>query len=137
MGAAPNPALILQMLKTQAAGGSAAGGATGSQDAADSVGPAMRELQQANPDYTLKTLTDLKKRIADMIPQLAMRIPAASRALVSTFKGLDSAIDELKKANQSLNAVGGTIKNSAIPQPQPPSGDVAAPDVMKPASVGM
>ena len=127
----------MQLLKTQGAGGSAAGGATGTPDAGEAVGPAMRELQGSDPGYTLKVINQLKKQIADMIPTLAFRAPAASRALLSTFKGIDAAIKELQQAQATQNAVGGTIKNSAVPQPQPPTDGLQAPDITKSAGIGM
>lgn len=132
-----NPQLLLAMLKSKAGGaGGAAGAATGTGGADEAVGPAARELQSSNPDYSLKIITDLKKRIADMIPTLAFRAPAASRALVSTFKGLDAAIKELQQAQATLNAVGGPMQMSAVPTPQPPGG-VGAPELSKPAGIGM
>lgn len=136
MAGAPNPAMIMQLLKSQAGGGAAAG-ATGTPGASESVGPAVRQLQSSNPDYTLKMVNDVKKRIADMIPELAFSAPAASRALASVFKGLDAAIKELQQAQATQNAVGGGIQNSAIPQPQPPTGGLGAPDIVKSAGVGM
>jgi hypothetical protein len=114
-----------------------AGAATGTPGAAESLGPATRELQAADPDYALKLVNALKKQIADMIPSLAFKAPAASRALVSTFKGLDAAIKELQQAQATANAVGGPIKNSAIPQPQPPTGGLGNPEMMKPANIGI
>ena len=128
--------MILQMLKSRAGGAGAAGGATGAPGAEESVGPASRELQGADPEYALKLINQLKKQIADMIPTLAFRAPAASRALVSTFKGLDAAIKELQQAQATLSAVGGPIKMSGLPTSQPPGGTVG-PEMMKPASPGM
>jgi hypothetical protein len=136
MGAGINPQMILQMLKSRAGGAGAAGGATGAPGAEESVGPASRELQGADPEYALKLINQLKKQIADMIPTLAFRAPAASRALVSTFKGLDVAIKELQQAQATLSAVGGPIKMSGLPTSQPPGG-TGSPEMMKPASPGM
>jgi hypothetical protein len=139
MGGAANPQLILQMLKSKLGGAGGPGGPGGAPGAGgeESMGPATRELQGADPDYALKLVNQLKKQIADMIPTLAFRAPAASRALVSTFKGLDAAIKELQQAQATLNAVGGPINMSAIPQPQPPGGASGAPQLPKPAGIGM
>ena len=132
-----NPQMLLALLKSKMGGAAgAAGAATGTGGAEESVGPAARELQGSNPDYALKIISDLKKKIADMIPTLAFRAPAASRALMSTFKGLDAAIKELQQAQATLNAVGGPMQMSAVPTPQPPGG-VGAPELSKPASIGM
>src|SRR5438445_5615139 len=112
--------------------GGAAGAATGTGGAEESVGPAARELQGADPGYALKLIADIKKKLADLLPTLAFRAPAASRALMSSFKGIDSAIKELQQANATLQAVGGPINMSAIPQPMPPGG-TGSPELMKPA----
>jgi hypothetical protein len=130
MGAGVNPQMILQMLKSRMGGAGAAGGATGTGGAEESVGPASRELQGADPEYALKLISSLKKQIADLIPTLAFRAPAASRALVSTFKGIDAAIKELQQAQATLNAVGGPIKMSGVSAQQPPGG---APEMAKAA----
>lgn len=138
MGGNINPAAILQMLKGQSGmGGGAPGGtATGGSSADAGVGPAARELQGADPEYALKLVNELKKQIADLIPSLAFRAPAASRNLVSCFKGLDGAIKELQQAQATKNAVGPALGMSAIPQPQPPDSS-GGPDLMKSASQGM
>jgi hypothetical protein len=125
------------MLKSQAGGG-AAGGATGTPGASESLGPAVRELQGADPEYAMKLVNSMKKDIVNnLIPMLAFRAPAASRAIASVLKGLDTAINELQKAQATMNAVGGGIKNSAIPQPQPPTGGLGAPNVTQGAGTGM
>ena len=135
---AANPQAILQLLKSSQGGPAGpAGAVTGTQAASDSLGPAMNELQAADPGYALKEINDLKKRIANMIPSLAFKAPAASRALVSCFKGIDAAIKELTQAEQTAMAVGGPIKNSAVPMPQPPTEGMQAPDVSKSAGIGM
>jgi hypothetical protein len=135
MGAGINPQMILQMLKSRMGGAGAAGGATGTGAAEESVGPASRELQGADPEYALKLISQLKKQIADLIPTLAFRAPAASRALVSTFKGIDAAIKELQQAQATLNAVGGPIKMSGVPAQQPPGGSSGAPELGKVAGM--
>jgi hypothetical protein len=135
MGTSVNPQAILQMLKARMGGAGAAGGATGTGGAEESVGPASRELQGADPEYALKLISQLKKQIADLIPTLAFRAPAASRALVSTFKGIDAAIKELQQAQATLNAVGGPIKMSGIPAQQPPGGSSGAPELGKVAGM--
>jgi hypothetical protein len=138
LGAQINPQMLLAMLKSKMGGaGGPAAAATGTGGAEESLGPATRELQGADPEYALKLVNNLKKQIADMIPTLAFKAPAASRALVSTFKGLDAAIKELQQAQATMNAVGGGIQNSAIPQPQPPMGGVGAPDISRSSGVGM
>jgi hypothetical protein len=134
MAGAINPQAILQMLKSKM-GGAPGGGPPSGGD--ESLGPATREMQGADPEYALKLVNSLKKQIADMIPTLAFKAPAASRALVGCFKGLDAAIKELQQAQATMNAVGGGIKSSAVPQPQPPMGGVQAPDIQKSSGIGM
>jgi hypothetical protein len=136
MAAGINP-LILAMLKSKMGGAAgAAGAATGTPGAEESVGPAARELQGADPEYALKLVNDIKKKIADLIPTLAFKAPGASRALASTFKGIDAALKELQQAQATLQAVGGPINMSAIPRPMPPGG-TGAPELMKPAGLPM
>jgi len=138
MGGNINPGMILQMLKSQSGmgGGAPGGAATGGPSADEGAGTAVRELQQSDPDYALKTVNELKKQIADLIPVLAFRAPAASRNLVSCFRGLDGAIKELQQAQATKNAVGPALGMSAVPTPQPPGG-TGAPDLMKSANVGL
>jgi hypothetical protein len=84
----------------------------------------------------LKVINDLKKQIADMLPTLAFRAPAASRALMSTMKGFDTAIKELQQAAATLSAVGGPLKMSAVPGALPPGGS-GSPELPRPAGMGM
>lgn len=136
--AAVNPQALLATLKSMSGGQAGpAGAATGTPSAGESLGPAVRELSASDPNYALKQISNLKKQIADMIPTLAFKAPAASRALVSCFKGLDAAIKELQQATATMNAVGGAVKNSAVPQPQPPSGDLNSPDITKSSNQGL
>jgi hypothetical protein len=130
--------MIAALLKARNPGG-VAGAATGASGGAsnDSVAPAIRELEGANPEFTMKQLQDIKKRMADMIPLLAMRAPGAARAIASTFKGLDSALKELQQAQATLSAVGGgPIKSSSVPMPQPPGGPTM-PNLPNSANVSM
>ena len=124
------------MLKAKSSPMGAAGAATGTGTGEDSIAPAARELQGANPDYALKTVADIKKQIANLIPTLAMKAPGAVRALASLFKGLDAALKELQQVQATAQAVGGPIKSSAIPIPQPPGGP-AMPALPNPANVSM
>jgi hypothetical protein len=140
MAAGANPQMILQMLKSRMAG--AGGGAGAPMPGApgpapdESTDPATREMAGADSGYALKLINNLKKQIADLLPTLAFKAPAASRALMSSFKGIDTAIKELQQAQATENAVGGPLKLSAAPTPQP-AGGTGAPDIVKPASGGM
>lgn len=122
MAAAFNPQMLLQMLQQQKGGGAGEGG--------DETSGASRELQGADPGYALQMVNQIKKKIADMLPTLAFKAPAAARSLMSSFKGLDSAIKELQQAQQTMQAVGGRINLSALPQSQGPGG-TGAPDLMR------
>lgn len=93
----------------------------------------MREMQAAEPDYALKIITGLKKQIVDMIPSLSFKAPAASRALMSAFKGIDTAIKELQQAQATMNAVGGGLNMSAVPKQQP-QGGTGTPDIVRAAT---
>jgi hypothetical protein len=117
-----NPAMLLQMLKARSMGGGAAAGATGTGATEEAVGPAARQLQGADPAYSLKLVMKIKQDIANLIPALAFRAPAAARALSASFKSLDSAIKELQQAQATMQAIGGPVGLSAVPQPQPAGG---------------
>src|SRR5271168_107481 len=141
MGAMQNPGMLLQLLKGASGAGAPgapqqAGAATGTGSGEDALGPATRELQAANPDYALKTVNAIKKQVTDLIPTLAFRAPGAARALASLIKGLDASLKELQTAQQTLQAVGGPIKNSAIPMPQPPGGS-GVPATPNPSNLGV
>jgi hypothetical protein len=135
-----NPQALLAMLASRAqagGGGTAPGGmATGTGSAESAVGPAARQLGSSDPGYALKMVTKIKQDIANMIPSLAMRSPASARALAATFKGLDAAIKELQQAQATLQAVGGPVGLSAIPQASPPGG-TASPSMVPPSGGGM
>src|SRR5712691_12305035 len=113
--------MLLALLAARSKMG-AAGAATGTGAGEEALGPASRQLQGADPGYALKLVMRMKQDIANMVPTLAFRTPAAVRALLSTFKGLDAAIKELQQAQATAQAVGGPVGLSAIPQPQPPGG---------------
>ena len=124
--------MLLALLKSRTPGA----GATGAQGTDESLTPATRELQAANPDYALKLVSEIKKQVVGLMPTLAFKSPSAARALMSTVKGLDAALKELQQAAATMKAVGGgPIQSSAIPQPQPPGS--AAPSLPNPANVSM
>jgi hypothetical protein len=139
MAAAPspagalNPAMLMSLLKSKQAGNDTA--ASGAGQGGDSVAPAVRQLQAANPDYFLKLTSDLRKQVYTMLPVLAQMNPASARALLSTIKGFDAALKELQTVQATANAVGQPIQNSSIPTPQPPGS--GAPSLPNPANVSM
>jgi hypothetical protein len=134
MASGINPQILMALLKAKHPGG-AAGAATGTGSGDDSIAPAVRQLQQSNPDYFLKLVTDMRKQIYAMLPVLSQMNPASARALLSTIKGFDSGIKELQTAQATLNAVGGPIQSSAIPTPQAPGS--STPSLPNPANVSM
>jgi hypothetical protein len=129
-----NPAMILQMLA--GAGRSGAGAPPGGSPAQAAVGPAVKELESLNPGYALERIKAIKQELLEMIRVYSLKDPDAARALMSSFKGFDSAIKSLNKAQQTLQAVGGPVQMSAVPRPQPPDGTAAA-GPMNPANAGM
>src|SRR5262249_16100895 len=114
-----NPAMILQLLKARQGAG---GGAPGAPGGGDDTGGVSRELQGSDPEYASKLVTDIKKKIMDLIPTQAFKAPAAARALASTMKGVDTALKELNQAQQTMQAVGGPMGLSAVSKQQPPGG---------------
>jgi len=126
--------MIAALLKARM-GGTPGGAATGVGGGEESVVPAARQLQASNPDFVLKMVSEIRKRIIGMLPILSEMNPASARALMSTIKGFDSAVKELQQVQQTAQAVGGPIQSSAIPQPQPPGS--GAPSLPNPANVTM
>lgn len=133
MGASPNPFAALSAMLAAKSPGGAGTGATGTGSSDSAVGNASTQLQGADPKYALKELMGVKQTIANYITSLAFRVPAASRALSSTLKGLDSTIKELQQAQATLEAVGGPVSLSSIPQPQPPGAAGGAPQMGTPS----
>jgi hypothetical protein len=133
MAAGVNPAMLMALLRAKQPGGVAGTSASGA--GFDSVAPAARELQAANPDYTLQLISQVKKQIVDLIPVLAFRVPGAARALMSVGKGIDAALKELQQAQATNEAVGAPIQSSAVPMPQPPGN--TSPALPNPANVSM
>lgn len=131
-----NPAILQMLAQKMGQAGGAPGGAPGAGGGEESMSPATRELQGADPGYALKLINSLKKQIMDLIPTLAFKAPAAARALMSTAKGIDTSIKELQQANATMQAVGGPVNMSAIPKPMPPGGS-GAPNLMNAASTGI
>jgi hypothetical protein len=130
MGANPN--MLLQMLSGGGGGGtpSPGGAAPGGAPPGGAMGPAGRQLQGSDPGYDLKLVMKAKQDMANMVPALAARAPAAARAIASLMKGFDTAIKELQQLQATMQAMGGPIGLSAIPRPQPPGGTGAPSPVM-------
>lgn len=126
--------MIAALLKARL-GGAPGAGVTGAGGGEESVVPAARQLQASNPDFVLKMVSEIRKRIIGMLPILSEMNPSSARALMSTVKGFDAAVKELQQVQQTAQAVGGPIQSSAIPQPQPPGS--GAPSLPNPANVTM
>lgn len=128
-----NPQMLLQMLAARSNQGQ---GATGTGASGDAVGSATRQLSGSDPAYNLKMVMQAKQQMANMVPELAAKAPAAARAVASLMKGFDAAIKELQQLQATMQAVGGPINLSAIPRPQPPGG-TGAPSPVMPNQQGM
>ena len=98
MGASPNPFAALSAMLAAKSPGGAGTGATGTGSSDSAVGNASTQLQGADPKYALKELMGVKQTIANYITSLAFRVPAASRALSSTLKGIRELCNGYGKA---------------------------------------
>ena len=77
----------------------------------------LAELQGADPDAMVKTLTSLKSQAVQLYTRAVFTIPGVSRNLGNVIKDLDKSIQEAEKAAATTSAAGPIANNAAIPNP--------------------
>lgn len=77
----------------------------------------LAELQGADPDAMVKSLTSQKSMAVQLYTRAAFTMPGVSRNLANVVKYLDSAIQEAEKAAATTSAAGPIANNAAIPNP--------------------
>ena len=114
--AGPNPAAI-------GAAGPGAGG-PGGPPGGPSPTPAglqlsqqLAELQGADPDAMIKSLTSMKSMAVQQYTRAAFTLPGVTRNLAQVVKYLDNCIQEAEKAAATTAAAGPIANNAAIPNP--------------------
>ena len=77
----------------------------------------LAELQGADPDAMVKSLTSIKSMVVSLYTRAVFTIPGVSRNLANVVKYLDNSIQEAEKAAAATAAAGPIANNAAIPNP--------------------
>jgi hypothetical protein len=77
----------------------------------------LAELQGADPDAMVKSLTSVKSMVVQQYTRAVFTIPGAARQLSEVVTRLDRAIQEAEKAAATTAAAGPIANNAAIPNP--------------------
>jgi len=104
-------------------GGPSAGG-TGAPGSSPPMPPAgmqlsqqLAELQGADPDAIIKSLTQMKSMAVQHYTRAAFTMPGVTRNLAQVVKYLDNSIQEAEKAAATTAAAGPIANNAAIQNP--------------------
>ena len=104
-------------------GGPSAGG-TGAPGSSPPMPPAgmqlsqqLAELQGADPDAIIKSLTQMKSMAVQHYTRAAFTMPGVTRNLAQVVKFLDNSIQEAEKAAAATAAAGPIANNAAIQNP--------------------
>ena len=127
--AGPNPAAI-------GAAGPGAGG-PGGPPGGPSPTPAglqlsqqLAELQGADPDAMIKSLTSMKSMAVQHYTRAAFTMPGVTRNLAQVVTYLDNSIQEAEKAAATTAAAGPIANNAAIPNPAGQNGSAPVAGMM-------
>jgi len=77
----------------------------------------LAELQGADPDAMVKSLTSMKGMAVSLYTRAAFNMPGVARNLANVVKYLDNSIQEAEKAAATTSAAGPIANNAAIPNP--------------------
>ena len=77
----------------------------------------LTELQGADPDAMVKSLTSMKGMAVSLYTRAAFTMPGVTRNLANVVKYLDNSIQEAEKAAATTSAAGPIANNAAIPNP--------------------
>ena len=77
----------------------------------------LSELQNADPDAMVKSLTSIKSVAVSLYTRAAFTLPGVTRNLAQVVKYLDNSIQEAEKAAATTAAAGPIANNAAIPNP--------------------
>ena len=77
----------------------------------------LAELQGADPDAMVKSLTSQKSMAVQMYTRAVFTMPGVARNLANVVKYLDNSIQEAEKAAATTAAAGPIANNAAIPNP--------------------
>lgn len=77
----------------------------------------LTELQNADPDAMVKSLTSIKSVAVSLYTRAAFTLPGVTRNLAQVVKYLDNCIQEAEKAAATTAVAGPIANNAAIPNP--------------------
>ena len=86
----------------------------------------LAELQGADPDAMVKSLTSIKTVAVQLYTRAAFTMPGVTRNLANVVKYLDNCIQEAEKAAATTAAAGPIANNAAIPTPAGQSGGLGS-----------
>jgi hypothetical protein len=90
----------------------------------------LAELQGADPDAMIKSLTSMKSMAVQHYTRAAFTMPGVTRNLAQVVKYLDNSIQEAEKAAATTAAAGPIANNAAIPNPAGQNGSVPVSGMM-------
>jgi len=99
------------------AGGPPGPGAPPTTPAGLQLSQQLAELQGADPDAMVKSLTSIKSVAVSLYTRAAFTAPGVTRNLAQVVKYLDNSIQEAEKAAATTAAAGPIANNAAIPNP--------------------
>jgi len=84
----------------------------------------LAELQGADPDAMVESLTSMKSMGVSLYTRAAFTLPGVTRNLAQVVKYLDNCIQEAEKAAATTAAASPIANNAAIPNPAGQNGSV-------------
>jgi hypothetical protein len=90
----------------------------------------LAELQGADPDAMVKSLTSIKSVAVSLYTRAAFTLPGVTRNLAQVVKYLDNSIQEAEKAAAATAAAGPIANNAAIPNPSGQNGSAPVAGMM-------
>ena len=99
------------------AGGPGAPGSPPMPPAGLQLSQQLAELQGADPDAIVKSLTQMKSMAVQHYTRAAFTMPGVTRNLAQVVKYLDNSIQEAEKAAAATSAAGPIANNAAIQNP--------------------
>lgn len=127
MAAQAIPAMMIQRIIGQLAGKGSPEATPGvgkpPEQAGQQIATQISELNGADPDSTLKLLTQQKSILVALYSRSAFPMPKVAGHIAAAMKSIDKAIEESEKATATVGAVQQPIANNAgQPMQDQPSG---------------
>lgn len=114
LGALAARAIVARLAQGQ--GAEMAGAPQGPDDAAAmAMSRGLGEIRRSDPQALLRELSEIKRQVVALFPQLAFTQPGAAQGLAQTLRGLDNVIKTVQQAATTLNAAGGMMEPTGLP----------------------